>query len=121
MTGVQTCALPIFTTVSWLLVTYLTKPTDSGTLKTFFRRVHPDGWWEPIVRMVPEVQQDTGYARLLIDWAAGVILTYSVLFGLGKCILGDWQVGVAYLFLAAAAGAVLFSHFSKIGWEKVTE
>ena len=110
-----------FTTIVWLVVTFLTKPTDSETLIKFFERIHPGGWWKPIAEQLPHVKQDSGYGKLIIDWIAGVILVYNVLFGLGKLILGDVQTAVMFFVIAGAAGTLLYSHLSKIGWEKVAE
>ncbi len=108
-----------FTTVVWISVTFLTKPTDAETLKKFFRRIHPGGWWKPVAEQLPEVQQDTGYGKLVIDWIAGILLVYNVLFGIGKLILGDFPAAITFLLVAAGATFILYKHLSKIGWEKV--
>ena len=73
------------TTVAWVVVTFLTKPTDAQTLERFYRRVHPGGaGWAAVARRIPDVKGDSGYGRLLRDWLCGVILVYSVLFGDGE-------------------------------------
>ncbi len=109
-----------FTTVVWIIVTFITKPTDFETLKTFFTRIHPGGWWKPIAEQLPEVKQDSGYGKLIIDWVAGILLVYNVLFGLGKCILGDYSTALMFFIIAAVSAVILYMHLSKIGWEKVT-
>jgi solute:Na+ symporter, SSS family len=108
-----------FTTIVWLAVTFITKPTDFETLKTFFIRIHPGGWWKPVAAKLPDVKQDSGYGKLIIDWVAGIILIYNVLFGLGKLILGDIQTASMFFLIAAAAATILYAHLSKVGWEKV--
>ena len=110
-----------FTTVSWLTVTALTKPTAMNTLQKFFERVHPGGWWKPVATSVPHVKQDGDTGKLFIDWMAGVVLVYSILFGLGKCIFGEYGTAAICFVIAALAGGVLYSHLSKIGWERVAE
>ncbi|MBI4547012.1 MAG: Na+:solute symporter [Ignavibacteriae bacterium] len=99
-----------FTTIVWLAATFLTKPTDSDTLKKFFERIHPGGWWKPIAEQLPHVKQDSGYGKLIIDWIAGILLVYNVLFGLGKLILGDMQTAVMFFAIAAAATSILYYH-----------
>ncbi|MGB3619454.1 MAG: sodium:solute symporter family protein, partial [Catalinimonas sp.] len=37
-----------FTTVAWLAVTFGTSPTDAGHLDAFYRRVRPEGYWQPV-------------------------------------------------------------------------
>jgi len=98
----------LFTTLAWLSATYITKPTDTETLKRFYRRVHPGGiLWKPIAALVPEVQGTTGYPRLFLNWLAGIVLVYSCLFGTGKLLFHAWAHGAALLALAVLAGAVL--------------
>jgi SSS family solute:Na+ symporter len=110
-----------FTTLVWLVTTFLTKPTDVGTLRRFFERVHPGGWWKPVASELPHVQQDSGLSVLIIDWIAGVTLVYSVLFGFGKLILGEPLAALPFLIVACVAGILLYRHLSKIGWQKVAE
>ncbi len=108
-----------FSTIVWLTVTFLTKPTDFETLNNFFTQIHPGGWWEPIAKKIPEVKQDSGYGKLIVDWVAGIMLVYNVLFGIGKLILGDIQTAFVFFLIAAAAASILYAHLSKVGWEKV--
>ena len=110
-----------FTTVVWIAVTFLTKPTDEVILKKFFERIRPGGWWKPVAMLVPNVQQEKGYGILLIDWLAGIVLVYSVLFGIGKLILGNYPAAVVFFTIAAAAMSILYYHLSKVGWGKVAE
>ena len=110
-----------FTTVCWLIVTFSSHPTEMRTLKEFFTRVHPAGWWKPVASQLPEVKQDAGLSSLLLAWAAGVVLVYSVLFGLGKLILAEYGLAVLFFGFAAAAGWMVYSLTSHIGWEKVAE
>ena len=37
-----------FSLLGSLLGTFLTKPTDMATLKSFYTNVHPWGWWKPV-------------------------------------------------------------------------
>ncbi len=110
-----------FTTVVWLTVTFLTKPTEMETLKSFFRRIHPGGAWKPVASIMPDVKQDEGFGKLIIDWLAGIVLIYSTLFGVGKLIFGETGTGILFLAIAALAASLLYYHLTKIGWEKVTD
>lgn len=104
------------TTAGWLAATYLSAPTDEETLKAFYRRVHPGGpGWRRIARLVPEVRPDTGLGWLLVDWIAGVVLVYGVLFGTGKLIFGFTVEGLLGLGVAAVAGALLWYDLARRG------
>jgi SSS family solute:Na+ symporter len=105
----------LFTTLVWLLATFVTRPADIETLKRFYRRVRPGGiGWKPIARLTPEVQGITGYGRLFLDWAAGIVLVYSFLFGVGKCLFGAYPQGLLLLCLGCAAGAWLWRDLNRI-------
>ncbi|UCD38593.1 MAG: sodium:proline symporter, partial [Fidelibacterota bacterium] len=109
-----------WTTAAWLIVTYLTKPTDEDTLHTFYRRIHPGGvLWKPVAAQLPDVQSDSGYQQLFVDWIAGCFLVFFALFGFGKIILGQHLMGLLFLVIAGVAASVIYWHLSRIGWEKV--
>ncbi|MBU2471678.1 MAG: sodium:proline symporter, partial [Bacteroidetes bacterium] len=110
-----------FTTVTWLVTTFLTKPTDFEILKIFFERIHPGGFWKPIASRVPNVKQDTGLLSLAFDWFAGIALIYSMLFGIGKLILGEYVLAFTFLAIAVVALWFILWHITKMGWEKVAE
>lgn len=110
-----------FTTVTWLVTTFLTKPTDFETLKKFYERIHPGGLWNPIASRVPNVKQDTGLLSLAFDWFAGIALIYSMLFGIGKLILGEYVLAFTFLGIAVVASWFILWHITKMGWEKVSE
>jgi SSS family solute:Na+ symporter len=110
-----------FTTASWLVVTFLTKPTEEGTLLAFYRRVHPGGvLWKPIASKLPEVRGDSGFKGLAMDWLAGVTLVYMTLFGTGKLLLGETLLGVVFFTIAFLAGWVIYRDLSSRGWESVS-
>jgi SSS family solute:Na+ symporter len=70
-----------WTTVCWLVVTMLTAPESEAHLIAFYRRTRPDGpGWSRIAKAAG-VKSQGGIAGLAIDWIAGVILVYAVLFG----------------------------------------
>ena len=110
------------TTIVWLAVTFLTKPTEEETLKTFYRRVHPGGWgWGPIAQLLPDVKGDSGYGRLLLNWFSGVVLVYSMLFGVGKIILGQTFDGVIFVVIGLVAAGAIYWDLSKRGFEKLVQ
>lgn len=110
------------TTVVWLAVTFLTKPTDEETLKSFYRRVHPGGWgWKPVEQLLPEVKGDSGYGWLVLNWIAGVLLVYSMMFGTGKLILGQTFDGILWVLLGLAAAGFIYWDLSKRGFEKLVQ
>lgn len=108
------------TTLSWIIVTFLTKPTGTEVLKNFYRRVHPGGrGWKQIAQMVPEVRGDSGYGRLFVNWVAGIVLVYTMLFGFGKLILGEVNSGILFIVIGFASAGVIYWDLSKRGFAEV--
>ena len=106
----------------WLTVTFLTQPEREETLLQFFRKVRPGGnWWKPIAAKAPEVQTDKGLGWDLFDWAAGILLIYSMLFGVGKIIMGS--VGMGSLLVGIAVLCLLFIRWdlNRRGWSAFKE
>ena len=109
-----------WSTLVWVTVTFLTPSTDEEKLISFYRKVHPGGaGWKSIAAKLPEVKGDSGYLQLFVDWLAGCLMVMFALFGVGKILFGQTQMGILFILIAAAAGAVIYWHLSRIGWEKL--
>ena len=92
------------TTVLWLTVTFLTKPTDASTLEAFYILVQPAGpGWHPMAALHPDVQSDASLALMARQWGAGVVLVYACLFSTGYFILSSTLAGILMLFVAAVS------------------
>jgi len=105
------------TTVVWLAVTFITKPVDEAKLKDFYRRVHPGGkGWKKISDKLPEVQSDSHYATMFINWLSGIVLVYMMLFGVGKLILGQTGEGFVFVAIGLLAGAAIYRNLSRQGF-----
>lgn len=97
-----------FTTVVWLITTYVTKSTDEKTLLEFYRRIHPGGiLWKRIAAKLPEVKGDSRYFSLFLDWIAGIVLVYTALFGIGKLIFAEYTTALLFLLLALISGGYI--------------
>lgn len=105
------------TTLAWIATVFITKPTDTAKLDSFYRRVHPGGiGWKIISDKMTDVKSDTGYYLLMINWVAGIIMAYAFLFGIGKIILGDTMTGILFLITGILAGFLIKRNFAKTGW-----
>ncbi len=109
-----------WTTICWIVVTLLTPPEPDAHLVAFYRRVHPGGpGWRRIAAQAggPAPEPIGG---LFVDWIAGWVLIYAVLFGLGTIILRSVGASLPYLGLAAVAAAIIYRDLSRRGWKTVT-
>ena len=98
-----------WTTICWLAVTFLTPPETDAHLVQFYKRTRPDGpGWSRIAALAGE--PPPGSLRgLFLDWAAGVVIVYAALFGVGHALLGSATAAIACA-VAAAAGIALLVH-----------
>ena len=108
------------TTIVWVSVTFLTKPTDELVLFKFYKRIHPGGiLWKKISGKLPDVKSDTGFAGMFVNWIVGVVLVYSILFGTGSLIFGDIGKFFLYMIYALICTVIITVNLSKIGWSKI--
>ncbi len=111
-----------WSSILWVLFTFLTTPTEEKTLFTFYRLVHPGGrLWRPIAIQLPEVKEDLHFGNLLLCWGAGCVLVYASLLGVGKIILGNYTMGLLLLVIAGIATTVIYFRLAREGWQTVTD
>ncbi|NTV99083.1 MAG: Na+:solute symporter [Chlorobiaceae bacterium] len=109
-----------FTIAATLLVTFLTPPTDTAQLETFYRTTRVGGrFWKKISSTLPDVESDTGFGMLFVDWFLGVVMIYTVLFGIGKFIFGDILQGAVFLAVGFLAGLLIFLDLNRRGWNNL--
>ena len=107
----------IVTTIAWIAVTFLTKPEPEPILVSFYRKTRPDvRGWQPIARLTPEVAANRDLGRNLIAWLLGCAMVYLALFGLGKVILKQAELGIVLLLGSAACAALLYLDQSRRAW-----
>jgi len=108
------------TTVVWVVVTFLTKPTDEKVLISFYRKIHPGGiLWKKISSNLPEVKSDSGFFAMFVNWLFGVILVYSILFGTGSLLFGNYTELFIYMGAAIISIFVIYKNLSALGWKTV--
>ena len=114
----------ICTTIAWLTTTYVTKPENVETLRTFYRLTLPGGpGWKKVVDEARAAGDNIdekihGQAwempiQILMVFI-GIIIIYSSLFSIGSFLYGDLMTG-SVLFMVAILGTLfLFKSFSKL-------
>ncbi|MEZ4423148.1 MAG: sodium:solute symporter family protein [Gemmatimonadota bacterium] len=82
------------TTVGWLAVTFLTRPTERATLQRFYDRIRPAGsGWQQVVDTHGRPGDGTIPAAVA-GWFLGCATIYAALFGTGYLLYGrtTWAV-----------------------------
>ena len=77
--------------------------------------------WEQISSKVPDVKEDGNFSRMFINWIFGVILVYSLLFGIGNLLFGKHIEFLISLLLAVVSIWMIHKNLSSIGWGKIIE
>jgi Na+/proline symporter len=97
------------TTTVWMVVAFVTSPTDPETLRSFYRLARPAGPGWTHVRaqcggLVPLDRLNDAFT----GWAAGCVFVYSALFGAGHAMLGHT--------LGAAVSGLMFLASTWVLW-----
>lgn len=112
------------TTVCWVIVTMIVKPTDKKTLRSFCNLVNPGGpGWkkvfdeaeadkEPIKPAAKGSNLPLGILCMLV----GTVAVYSALFAVGFWIYSNTVPAIILSVIAVASGIFLISF-----WDKVNE
>ena len=80
----------VLTIMTWLLVTFLTRPESDAVLDAFYEKVRPGGaGWGPVSQRNPDVQVDTNLGLSLVAAVAATGIVYSTLPLIGNVIFGN--------------------------------
>jgi SSS family solute:Na+ symporter len=110
------------TTIVWVTVTFSTLAEPDERLIAFYSLTKPSRTgWGPIAKLAPEIQPAGDGLSNLVCWAAGCMLIYGVLFGVGKLLLGETGPGLALLGLGGIGMLVIYLSLSRRGWHVVAD
>lgn len=109
------------TTLSWLLVTYLTPAVDQQTLRSFYKKIRPGGpGWRAVVdnakaegaTLTKENDLRWDVPTGIICMILGCMLIYSTLFAIGYLLYSNYQIA-GILLIMAIGSAFLLTRFWK--------
>ncbi|HBQ58766.1 MAG TPA: hypothetical protein DD671_03855, partial [Balneolaceae bacterium] len=83
-----------FSTIAWLIATFITKPESDETLKKFYAKVHPMGNWK---RFSDGIPSPDGLIPSLINIAMSLLAIFFFLYGLGQIFFFNIGTGIAFL------------------------
>jgi solute:Na+ symporter, SSS family len=110
----------IWSSIVWLLVTFLTKPEPKEVLFRFYKKVHPGIWgWKPIAKEMPDVVPDKGYVYLFASWFLGIVTVLSVLFFIGDIIFGNYIKALIEFIILVISVVGLYFSMRAYGWKNV--
>ncbi|MEK6687503.1 MAG: Na+:solute symporter, partial [Gemmatimonadota bacterium] len=103
------------TTAGWLLVTFLTRPTDQATLQTFYDKIRPAGrgWRKAVITDPSEPQGQLSAA--LLAWFLGCVVVYGAMFATGSLLYGHLLSGSSAAIVSAGAAVALVRILPRVG------
>jgi len=105
------------TTVGWLTVTFLTRPTDRAALQRFYDRIRPPGRsWARVVD-TGNREGESGVAAAFLCWFLGCVFVYAALFGTGFLLYGEALTSALCLAVAVSSAWGLFRALPRVRFE----
>ncbi len=120
--AIQMLIIVPFSTVVWVVVTFITAPVSTETLTKFYSKVKPSKiGWMLIAAEIKEESDGTNSQQTytetgtpaLVNWIVGVIFIYSFLFSIGKLLLGFTTIGLSFLLLAIISGFIMYKNLPR--------
>lgn len=109
----------LITTIAWIVVTLLTRPTSTSTLVEFYNQVTPYGkGWNRFKELASENQLELTQTKdnATIDLASmmlGIVFVYTSLFATGYLLYGNWSAAMVLILIAIVSGWTIFSLWKK--------
>ncbi len=95
------------TTIVWLAVTFFTKPESMDHLVKYHKQVRPGGLWAPVAAISGVIVR-ANTIPLVMAWLSAVLMTYSMLFAIGKLIFKEYESGLIFLTVSILSGAFMW-------------
>ncbi len=113
----------LLTSVSWITVTFLTKPVQEDTLRSFYTKIRPGGpGWKPLVKRAKaenielrkgdDLSWDvpTGIICMLL----GAVAIYSILFAIGNILYGQGLQALIFIGITVVSSVLLLKAWNKL-------
>jgi Na+/proline symporter len=112
-------------TAIWLALTFMTRPTNTETLKSFFRLVKPAGpFWKPIsttLKREEGIQSPDNLKQALIGYIFAIPTVLCTLFGMGNMLFQRYTSGTSLLIVAIICAFITIRTVKNITSNKVKE
>ncbi len=116
-------SIVLLTTLSWLAVTFITKPTDDQTLRSFYTKIVPGGrGWKPVldkakadgIGITKQKNLKWDVPTGLLCMVLGCIIIYSVLFSIGNFLYGKHLMGMLFLGVVLVSTIFFIRFWSRL-------
>jgi len=113
------------TTISWLIVTLITPPSNMETLQNFYKKIQPGGpGWKKVI----EESESKGITIMgkkekwdvpsgILCMLFGSISVYSILFGIGYILYSQTTTGIIFLIISVLSVIALMKFWKRLSTE----
>lgn len=124
--GWQTITIgAVLTTIIWVIATFMTKPTDDATLRSFYQKIKPGGGgWDAVINKAKDEGVDISLGQKsnlpieLLAFVIGCIMVYAALFATGHIIYGNLMTGLGLAGVSLVSALFIMNAFGKIRTEE---
>ncbi len=106
------------TTVGWVAVTLLTRPTDMATLQHFYASTRPGGpGWDPVVANLPAQVDARSEGQLplrILAMLVGAVTIYALLFATGFYLYANFSGALIACVIALVGGGMLYTIWRRL-------
>ena len=109
------------TTAGWILVTFLTRPTDEATLIRFYRLIRPHSpGWDAVIQNAVRAEElfapipTSSFMLELGSMFAGCFMVFGVLFSTGFLLYGAYAQAAVGIGVSIISAYIIYRNWSKI-------
>ena len=113
------------TTISWLIVTLITPPSNIETLQNFYKKIQPGGpGWKKVIEeseskgiTITGKKEKWDVPSGILCMLFGSISVYSILFGIGYILYSQTTTGLIFLIISVLSVIALMKFWKRLSTE----
>ena len=113
------------TTISWLIVTMITPPSNMETLQNFYKKIQPGGpGWKKVIEesklqgiTITGKKEKWDVPSGILCMLFGSISVYSILFGIGYILYSQTTTGIMFLAISVLSVIALMKFWKRLSTE----
>jgi Na+/proline symporter len=113
------------TTISWLIITLITPPSNIETLQNFYKKIQPGGpGWKKVIEeseskgiTITGKKEKWDVPSGILCMLFGSISVYSILFGIGYILYSQTTTGLIFLIISVLSVIALMKFWKRLSTE----
>ena len=113
------------TSISWLVVTMITPPSNMETLQNFYKKIQPGGpGWKKVIEEselqginIVGTKEKWDVPSGILCMLFGSISVYSILFGIGYILYSQTTTGIIFMIISVISVIALMKFWKRLSTE----